>query len=237
MGALDLALDAVAATGWKAFAVRPDKTPYRGTHSFLDATDDRDELRLMFDRRPGSLPALAVPAGRVVVDLDSATAGDGLDLPPTAWQATRRGRHLFYIGDARPAVAVATGVDLRGHGSYVVLYGRWWETGALAQAPAWVEAHRERAPLDLGSEECEVFAEGERDEALTRACGQMVNIGMTANERLAALLVMNRDRCEPPLHRRQVEKIVRSSLTWERQAMPRITMVKRRGWKRWESRS
>ena len=236
MSALDLALDAVEATGWKAFAVRPDKTPYRGTHGHLDATDDPAALRRLFDRRPGALPALAVPAGRVVVDLDSKDAGDGLDLPPTASQATRRGRHLFYVGDARPAVAVAPGVDLRGDGSYVVLYERWWETGELAVAPAWIAAHRDREPLDLGSEECEVFGEGERDEALTRACGQMVNIGMTANERLAALLVMNRDRCAPPLARAQVEKIVRSSLRWERQAMPRIMMVKRRGWKRWESR-
>jgi hypothetical protein len=79
---------------------------------------------------------------------------------------------------------------------------------------ALVEVTRPR--LDLGSEDAEYFAEGERHDALTRAAGQMRSIGMTANEVLAALLKMNEQRCVPPLPRAEVETIARSALGWEK---------------------
>jgi putative DNA primase/helicase len=228
--ALPLAIEAVEQSGWPAFFVRPDKRPYAGTHGHLDATDDPDTLRSLW--RPGSLPALAVPSGRVVVDEDADGAADaaGLELPPTLEQRTLRGRHLFYVGDARPAVAVAPGIDLRGHGSYVVLYEPWWrDHRELATAPAWVASHRSGRSVDLASEEAEVFSEGERDSALTSAAGQMRAIGMTANEVYAALSVMNRERCRPPLDPSQVAKIARSSLSWQRGSVPRVRFGRRGG--------
>jgi len=234
VSSLDLAIEAIEQTGWPAFFVTAEKIPYRGTHGHLDATDDVDALRDLW--RSDSLPALAVPPGRVVVDEDApgALMAASLVMPSTPTQATRRGVHYFCRGDARPAVAVAPGVDLRGNGSYVVLYEAWWlDPRELATAPAWVSDHR-RERLDLASEEAEAFGDGERDDALTRAAGQMRAIGMTANEVYAALSAMNRDRCQPPLDASQVAKIARSSLRWDRGSTPRVT--KRRKPEYWEPR-
>lgn len=223
MTALDLALEAVEETGWAAFFVTRSKIPFAGTHGHLDASDDPAAVRSLW--RPNSLPALAVPAGRVVVDEDApgAARAANLHLPATVTQATPRGCHYLYRGDTRPAVAVAPGIDLRGFGAYIVLYEPWWrDPRALVDAPAWVNDHR-RERLDLASEEAEAFENGERDDSLTRAAGQMRSIGMTANEVYAALVVMNRERCEPPMEASQVAKIARSSLRWDRGAMPRIS--------------
>jgi putative DNA primase/helicase len=52
--------------------------------------------------------------------------------------------------------------------------------------------------------------EGSRDDTLTSLAGTMRRHGMTPEEILAALLVVNHDRCEPPLSASQVEKIARS---------------------------
>lgn len=52
--------------------------------------------------------------------------------------------------------------------------------------------------------------EGERDSTLTSLAGSMRRRGMTYEEILAALLVVNTKRCNPPLDEAQVEKIARS---------------------------
>jgi len=214
---LALALEALdALPGWKAFPVQPNKKPYAGTHGFKDATDDPDALAKMW--RPRALPALAVPSGWVVVDLDSEEAMERWEGEVTKAQLTRRGRHLFYRTreDIRPMVALEEGVDLRGPGSYVVLYERWWlKRAKTAYAPKTLYEQAKREALDLSAEENEVWGEGERDAALTRAAGKLKNAGLSTNELLAALLKMNEQRCDPPLSRRDVEKIARSSMDWE----------------------
>lgn len=231
---LALALEAIEATGWKAFPVQPNKKPYRGSHGFLDATDDPDELRAMW--REGALPALAVPDGWVVVDLDSEGAMERWDGPVTKAQRTRRGRHLFYRTrePVRPAVAIDEGVDLRGPGSYVVLYENWWDKRARAEwAPdsVYEKGRLQRETLDVDDDT--VWGEGERDLNLTRFAGTLFNAGLSGEALLAALWKWNLDHCDPPLAKSQVRKIARSSLNWDRDEpdtgpMPRITYVNRR---------
>lgn len=218
MDGLALALEAIEALpGWKAFCVQSNKKPYRGSRGFLDATDDADELARMW--RPGAMAALAVPDGFVAVDLDSPDAEPSFRLPVTKAQRTRRGKHLFYRTrePVRPAVAIDDHVDIRGPGSYVVLYEAFWSRGPrrFAEAPEELYERARRNRLDLASEENETWGEGERDLNLTRAAGKLKNAGLSTNELLAALHKMNEQRCVPPLPRHQVEKIARSSMAWD----------------------
>jgi hypothetical protein len=54
------------------------------------------------------------------------------------------------------------------------------------------------------------FAEGGRNDALTRIAGKMRHAGLSATEIAAALQAVNAARCDPPLPREEVEAIARS---------------------------
>lgn len=126
---------------------------------------------------------------------------------------------------------IAPGLDVRGVGGYVIAApslhesGREyeWDAGAhpadvpLAEAPAWFVAVAGLAgervkvkPSDVeGAEIAEIF-EGGRNNALTRIAGAMRRPGVGERAILAALRIVNDDRCKPPLDDWEVEKIARS---------------------------
>jgi hypothetical protein len=118
-------------------------------------------------------------------------------------------------------------IDVRGEGGYAVappsrhrsgsVYA--WELapgeGIPAEAPAWllalVRGHADgRNGKAAAPAEGEPIPEGRRNSTLTRLAGSMRAAGLGADEILAALLVVNRERCQPPLPDKEVETIARS---------------------------
>jgi hypothetical protein len=115
---------------------------------------------------------------------------------------------------------IAPGIDVRGVGGYVIAApsrhagGREyaWDAGAhpadlsLAEAPSWLVALAGLAgervkihPSDVeGAEIAEIF-EGGRNGALTKIAGAMRRPGVGGRAILAALRIVNDDRCRPPL--------------------------------------
>ena len=157
------------------------------------------------------------------------------DLPDTPRAITGGGGSHIFMWSRLPvkssANQIAPGVDVRGVGGYVIAApsrhasGReyTWDAGAhpadmpIAEMPSWLLARAGLAgervkikPSDVeGAEIAEIF-EGGRNNALTRIAGAMRRPGVGERALLAALRIVNEDRCRPPLDEWEVEKIARS---------------------------
>lgn len=179
-------------------------------------------------------------SGVFVVDVDGAAALEWIRSKPMplTWilRTGSGGTHYWFRYPASVTVsnntralykdeATGSGIDVRGEGGQVVVppsrnaSGAYtWFAGCapgeceLAEAPAWLlEAlaadsggQKPAAPLE------EQIPAGERNSTLASLAGSMRRRGASAEAILAALLVENRDRCQPPLERGEVEAIATS---------------------------
>ncbi len=157
------------------------------------------------------------------------------ELPDTPRAITGGGGSHIFMWSRLPvkssAGQIALGLDVRGVGGYVIAApsrhesGReyLWDAGAhpadlaLAEAPSWFVALAGLAgervkvkPSDVeGAEISEIF-EGGRNSALTKIAGAMRRPGVGERAILAALRIVNDERCRPPLDDWELEKIARS---------------------------
>lgn len=135
------ARDTYLPMGFKLFLTsQHDKKPFFGSHGFLDATNNSEELMQMLNAHPYCMLAVATGNGLLVVDIDIKDGVDGFDtlhrwekehgaLPETASVITASGgMHLYYHTDSyihnnqgvRDASGMLTGIDIRCDGGYVI---------------------------------------------------------------------------------------------------------------------
>lgn len=136
------------------------------------------------------------------------------------------GFHVWfrYEEGLRNRVGMVPGVDLRSDGGYVVAPPSThvsgnpyeWLEGCKPSAsmqypikmPDWLitlaggNNQKERAATVVGK-----ISDGQRNNTLASLAGSMRRRGMEEDEILAALVVVNRNRCDPPLDEREVGKI------------------------------
>ncbi len=184
-------------------------------------------------------------SGLVVVDVDPDKGGKKSlaqlertygSLPKTVEAMTGGGgRHLLF---KHPGVKIkcsagilAPGLDIRADEGYVVappslhLSGRTYTWGkehslddrALAPIPDWLlpKLNGPRTPQGSTTPESEKIPEGRRNTDLTILAGTMRRRRMTQDEIEAALLVVNKDRCVPPLNDDEVKRIAKSIAQYE----------------------
>lgn len=187
---------------------------------------------------------VAGPSGLDIVDIDGDAGteaygrltGGEFDTPLVA--KTRRGWHLYFEADPdrplRPFAGTGEmkGLDLRSGDSYVVAppsravdgTGYSWAATPERGAPLPVMPDRLRAPFTRAtSERRETTAdragdpipEGGRDNYLASIAGTMRRRGCTRDEIEALLFAINDSRCDPPLDRRDVERIAWSVSQYE----------------------
>ena len=168
----------------------------------------------------------------------AAWATTGIKLPETATNETRKGFHLIYKVSNRltsdpPRRRVRfvsagrecqcknrCGVDLLLRGYFVVpptpgyLEDSEHPFDVFAVIPdAVVELAKSRTKEHRQFErqrDAGRIPTGERNHALTSLAGSMRHRGMTYSEILAALRVVSKERCDPPLSENEVETIARS---------------------------
>lgn len=174
-----------------------------------------------------------------VLDIDVKGGGDltldtleaRFDRLPETWTAwTGSGGAHFYFRMPRidvrnSAGAIGPGIDVRGNGGYVVappsqhiagVYA-WNADGHprntdIAQAPHWLlERVTAKTSAAIQTEEIpKQIPEGMRNHWLASAAGTMRRRGFCNESMEAALLIVNRKRCTPPLSDREVRQIARS---------------------------
>jgi hypothetical protein len=236
---LEAGLQYIEEYGWACFPVCA-KAPQAGSHGHHDATNDPKELRTMFEGFPEA-DGVAIQCdgiiGPIVVDIDGPDGKKKLTemeerfgkLPKTL-EATsgRRGRkHLYFEPDGedlkRTLNVDGAKLDILGDGGYVVAPPsihpktgkpyRWLNDREPAEVPPTVRkmlGKKKKAAEPLP----DVIPIGHRDNLLTSLAGSMRRRNASPQSILAALEAMN-DECEEPLSLQDLEKIARSSESWE----------------------
>ncbi len=143
----------LAKRGLACFPCLASKAP-ACPHGFKDATTDAEALRSLWLQYPAPLVGVVTGAasGMDVLDIDPRHGGDKwlaenlANLPTTRTHHTRSGGlHLFFkhrAGIRNSANKIASGVDVRGDGGYII----WWPSsgfgvqhdGMLADWPEWL---------------------------------------------------------------------------------------------------
>lgn len=199
-----------------------------------DGSADPDTVAGWWDRWPEANLSVSCGHGLAVLDIDGPKAAARLAelerehgrLPATLTVHTGRpggGEHRYFIAaPGTPTRDLASGepfdLKLRGAGHYVVgedsrhITGRYYtavESEQVAQAPAWLLAgtNGRRAPSAPPRGAGEPILKGCRDSTLLSLAGSMRRVGMTATEIRAALVVVNRDRCQPPVNDAKVREL------------------------------
>jgi hypothetical protein len=216
-------------------------------HGVKDATVNPDRILGWWSTTV--VPNIAIacePSGVVVIDIDLRHGGDKSlaqleaqrsAFPPT-WTAVTGGggRHYYFQAPAAAAIknsagVLAEGIDIRGHGGYVVvppsghISGRrytWhesrapWET-LLAPLPDWIRnalaapKHRKAMPASEWRRLiCRDIADGERNDTLTRITGHLLRHYIDPILTHEIVQSINQTHCVPPLGEDEVTRIVDS---------------------------
>lgn len=197
-------------------------------HGLKDATTDADPIREWWNRNPRA--AIGVPTGEAsgidVMDVDpegETWAADNTEVLMNAGRVhkTERGRHYLYQhfeGCRNSSGKIAPGIDVRGEGGFIV----WWpaegresfgELEEIGPAPDTLKATilgaqgSTQSPSTTTDAQPGSIIDGQRNDTLTREAGWMRRHGYTGEAIDAALQVMNRHRCAPPLDTAEVAKI------------------------------
>lgn len=231
------------AHGWSVFPIKPRAKEPLTAHGFKDATGNEDQIRTWWTRRPEANIGVATGtrSGILVLDADG-SEGDralvamGVEVP-TLTSITARGRHLYFVHapGIGCSVALCTGLDVRGDGGYVVAPPSVHESGFAYQwdeehfmgwgtrpAPLPESLHQillQSRPPPRASASAAVILEGHRNDGLTRLAGSVAASARTREEVLEQVIILNAQRCVPPLPRREVEGVVRS--IWQRECKNR----------------
>jgi hypothetical protein len=162
----------LAAEAWEVFpcwwAGPRAKSPITN-HGHLEATTDRDKIKLWWTKWPYAMIGAPVPESLLVIDLDPRNGGDleklialvG-DLPPTltVWSGRNDGgRHLYYLRPPGPLTStrLPEGIDLKANGYCIVppsihpatgLPYRW-EDRPVAPLPSRLRQLLRPAPLPV----------------------------------------------------------------------------------------
>ena len=254
MEGLDRMLEVLATQGLRLFPLIPyGKKPCLSGWPEL-ATVGLDQLRRWQGEFPGCNWGIATGAASAifVIDLDGEqgfasarawTGEHGSEWKNTRIAKTARGHHLYYqwpvgLEIRNSAGDLASGVDVRGEGGYVVVAPsfvrppaaikdhqyRWLDQSvAIASAPDWLLDKLRRVEESRGKGErvsClstskDVIPEGQRNQSLASLAGSMRNRGMSQVAIIAALKAENANRCSPPLDDSEVENIAASIARYE----------------------
>lgn len=157
---------------------------------------------------------------RVLPGVDVRGEGGYVLVPPSVVDG-RRYRWVF-PGDPPPVVNLGENPELLGE----LLEAPPSPSVPLADAPGWLlelvvsRGRREPRPREAGAgavspPEGQRWPQGERNIRLFREGCALRRRGYSAAEIEAALLVLNAERCDPPLDEAEVEKIARNAARYE----------------------
>lgn len=161
-------------------------------------------------------------------------------LPETWMCLTGGGGAHYYFACSDPALTVAVGfapgLDYKGTGGYVIAppsihpeTGRAyeWEVNhrpddtELAPLPEWLHrlmlrGSKDKTEQTKRNDVPEKIAKGQRNDEIFRLASSLRAKSLTVNEIIAAMMEVNKNRCDPPLSKQEVKTICRSAGRYER---------------------
>lgn len=174
---------------------------------------------------------------RVVIDVDRGADLSIMDGLEPHVETPGGGCHYYFSYPAhrvKTCAGILPNIDIRGDGGFVNVLGRNPITGgrySVRVLPTLETLHpwerMPRAILDIlnqaraSADEAtptmskDIIPEGERNSMLTSLAGSMRYRGMTAEAIESALLVENKERCQPPLDAEEVRAIAKSVAQYE----------------------
>jgi hypothetical protein len=209
----------------------PGKHP-KTKHGFKDSTTDPDQIKKWWTKTPDA--NIGIRTGKqsrlLVIDSDEKNGKSGYRsiteaslATPDTWtvQTPSGGLHYYYQYPAGEDIGCADsgldGVDIRGEGGYVVappsvIDGKSYtvasQAGIALLSSQWVgQLTKRRHPPVQG--DSGPILDGTRNKSLTSFAGRMRFYGLSPSEIQAALLVMDSERCEPPVGPEKVATIAR----------------------------
>ena len=228
-----------AAHGWRVFPCHPGQKAPITKHGFKDASGDPDQIREWWTRTPEANIGIPCEHW-FILDIDPRSGGhlslEDLEeangrLPDTLSQITGGGGRHYLLPALPPGAPpknssskVAPGIDVKSVDGYVLVAPSvtakqyLWDGGAefeqqtVAQAPAWLLSLMARtqsvpnAPTDAPAR----ITDGKRHATLLAYAGKIRRSGLGYKEILAALTVMNNDRCDPPAPSTHIERLCES---------------------------
>jgi hypothetical protein len=212
-------------------------------HGFKDATEEEPKIREWLSNHPDSNIGLAtgLGSGVVVLDIDPRNGGAQRlvdlqlkheQLPATVTALTGGGgQHFFfrYPGGKLRSANLGGGVELKADNACVTLppslhvSGRRYawapdhapEEIEFAVLPSWVGEEKQRPNESLSGNGRPIIEAGSRHDSLVRFAGNLRRMGFSPEAIEAALVVTNRERCNPPLPEFEVASIARSAAHWQ----------------------
>ena len=234
-----------ARQAWRVFPIKPGRKEPAFTGWQQSASTDPRQLAQWFGNgsRFNIAVLTGQPSRLFVLDVDPRNGGEASledlqarigKLSGTVMQLTPgSGYHfLFRLPDHMDIRSLKLpdfpGIDIKGTGGFVLVPpsqvgGRsyvWEESSRpgeipMAEAPAGLLELLQRKFRFEALEAMESISEGERNNTLISHAGKLRSMGWGYAEILAALLALNKKRCDPPLPDREVEHIARSAASYE----------------------
>ncbi len=222
----------------------PGKHPHKlAPHGFKDATRKLDIVEALWSDDPNANIGVATGNGLVVVDVDGPEGEESLkrlkqhmgQLPETLQVRTGKGRHLYFHCDAETASSVAKwpGIDIRGHGGYVIGPGSTHQNGATYQfvdenvpraelPPAWLQALQgdKVKPEKTATNISGVISEGNRNDELSRRAYGLKKLGLKADDLYQAVCSLNENLCDIPLPDKEIRAICHGKRNIESDPLP-----------------
>lgn len=230
----ELAAQDYAAHDWYVLPLAGKKPLKRlAPHAYKSASSEPDVIRNWWRDTPDANVGIAcAPSGLVVIDADERAGGDELlyslqlehgPLPETPHAISGGGgTHDFLIRPAgRLKHELGSGVEVLDKGHVVAPPSIHPKTGRryaweidhkipLAPAPdPWLDLLRWRQ-ADRRYRLEGTIPNGRRNDTLTHQAGAMRRAGLTTDEILGALVIVNKHRCETPLPAGEVARIAKS---------------------------
>jgi len=222
--------------GWHVFPCKErGKTPLT-KNGYKAATTDHSQIQTWWENRPTANIGIATGeiSRFVVLDIDAKNNGEETlkefgPLPDTPVVFTGNGRHVWftYPDHHVPSSAgkIGAGLDIRGDGGYVIAPPSIHKNGkmyawdivhhpdkmALAPMPDWLVDKIQAPPAPHVEDPDAPILDGSRNATLFRLGCAMRKYGGTETAIAAALMIVNIQRCKPPLPLAEVQTIAVSA--------------------------
>lgn len=226
-----------AELGWHVFPIIPNTKRPLTKNGFKDSTTAPEQIKRWWEEFPNA--NIAIATGRiskiVVIDIDVKNGVNGFESLKQLSINTETltaispsgGHHLYYYlpqeHQINSSIGVLPGIDIKSDGGYVLAPGsviegkkyEWLNPDApLIAVPAeLLKILKERSakggknsPTELTNK----IPEGQRNSTLASIAGTLRRRGMGYEEIKAALIAINKQRCQPPLSDSDIDRIARS---------------------------